>query len=492
MTDLETVDRRGALTDDGLAHVCRQFRKRLFTLWTAVFDAFGTSRPRQPQDRCVGWSQLHRKHGRFSDGQAAGQGDNEPNHRRQRPHCRLPVSGSQTACSSPTGPAGAAGDSRDSAGECTKRRHGQPPFTSRHADHLDAPAVDARLQFRLSLVVDTLSQPARSFAIPAIAWRTRQHEHAAGSPAKQQLDHRGVEIARTINRIERSPFGASAGRYGGGAMVAADRDDFVRRGAPAQREMPGRVQSDRARSGPADQRPSARRSRRRFRSSRTVPDRPWRPASERRLVRSIISIAPYGQSSEHCRQPVQMSSSTIEGAGAAAPRRAVNERHARGGPIAAAATLVNAVPRRGVERTASRTQRTGPPGSRAGRTNALAVRRHQQRPDDRRRQPAAQSSLHISGARRQRARAFEPLDVQPEHDAHAERNADVREERDEEEDARHRPLAGERAARGLGQNGQRVEHARAFTSQAFAERVPDHARSPSTRRGTAERAAGLR
>ena len=68
---------------------------------------------------------------------------------------------------------------------------------------------------------------------------------------------------------------------------------------------------------------------------------------------------------------------------------------------------------------------------------------------------------------------LEPLDVQPEHDAHAERDADVGEERHEEEDGGYRALAGERAARGLGQNWQRVQHAGAFASQAFAERVPD-------------------
>ena len=47
--------------------------------------------------------------------------------------------------------------------------------------------------------------------------------------------------------------------------------------------------------------------------------------SERRLVRSSIVIAPYGQSIEHWTHPTQRSSSTTDGAGTASPRRAVNQ-----------------------------------------------------------------------------------------------------------------------------------------------------------------------
>ena len=70
---------------------------------------------------------------------------------------------------------------------------------------------------------------------------------------------------------------------------------------------------------------------------------------------------------------------------------------------------------------------------------------------------SAPIATHIVGAGGSSARPRQPLHVEPEDSRHCQRDADVREQVEEEERTRQRQLTGERAAHGLGEHRQRVE-----------------------------------
>lgn len=64
-----------------------------------------------------------------------------------------------------------------------------------------ATPIDAWLELRLSIVIQSLIQPLRSFAAHAVPRRTSKHDYARRSAADEELDDRRMKVADTRYRI---------------------------------------------------------------------------------------------------------------------------------------------------------------------------------------------------------------------------------------------------------------------------------------------------
>ncbi len=169
-------------------------------------------------------------------------------------------------------------------------------------DEPDAPAVDAFVELGLASVVEPRLEPARPLAARAVARRTAHDEHAGDPAAQQELDHRGVQVARAGNWVE-APGSARVT-----PCVAGDHEHVARARLATGRRAPARAASRPVCSGgptaigahePAQIPHDTQRA------GSTYAARATRPCGKGR-----ISIASKGQSSAHCSQSVQSSGST--------------------------------------------------------------------------------------------------------------------------------------------------------------------------------------
>ena len=95
---------------------------------------------------------------------------------------------------------------------------------------------DARLVRRRML--GTLDQPDRPLAVPAIARRARQHQHAAAPAAQQHLDDRRVQVARAADRIRHAALRRDVRGEGTGAVVTRDDHDLAADAFRRREELP--------------------------------------------------------------------------------------------------------------------------------------------------------------------------------------------------------------------------------------------------------------
>ena len=232
------------------------------------------------------------------------------------------------------------------------------------------------------------------------------------------------------------PAAASVGGELPGAVIAADDDDLVAAPCGCGDELAHRDHLIAARSGRAGRRPSGQHD------PAQMPQLTHRSGSTRatRSERRLGAL-------EHRDRPIRAIDRALDAPnadvfvdhrwrrrGLAATRGEPRAR--RAAPLARLVATSSACPplRALRERHPEREEEVGRDARR--QHERVCLRRHRQRPDDGGRGQGGDDRPHHR-ARRQHVWPRQPLDVQPEHHAHRQRDADVGEEVQEEEHGRH-------------------------------------------------------